>query len=241
MSDHDHPSHPLPDPQADPRLKGIDYDETVNVQGIHEPILREKVEPQEGMEPMPLWLIGVICAVLLWGGYYLGNYHGGWSGTGFDERAGLAAAGAAGAGAAQTAAADENSLEAMMKLGKRVYTTNCASCHTPSGLGVSGQYPPLAGSEWVLERPHHVVALVLHGLQGPVTVKGNTYNNVMTAWGKQLNDRQIAAVTTYIRNEWGNQAAPITPEQVAAVRAETAARTQPYTEPELQKLSPELP
>lgn len=240
MSEHDH-SHPVPEPKSDPRLKGIDYDETINVQGIHEPILREKVEPQEGMEPMPLWLVGIICAVLLWGGYYLGNYHGGWSATGFDERAGsLAAAGGAAAGAT-VAAADENSKEAMMKLGKRVYTTNCASCHTPTGLGVAGQYPPLAGSEWVLERPHHVVALILHGLQGPITVKGNTYNNVMTAWGKQLNDRQIAAVVTYIRNEWGNQASPVTPEQVAAVRAEFATRTQPWTEPELKKIPPELP
>lgn len=239
MSDHDHPSHLHPDAQPDPRLKGIDYDETVNVRGIHESILREKLEPQEGMEPMPLWLIGVICVVLLSGGYYLGNYNGGWSATGFDERAGLSAAGAT--GAAKAAAADENSLEAKMKLGKRVYTTNCASCHTPTGLGVPGQYPPLAGSEWVLERPHHVVALVLHGLQGPVTVKGNTYNNVMAAWGKQLNDRQIAAVVTYIRNEWGNQASLVTAEQVAAVRAETSARTQAYTEAELQKLSPELP
>lgn len=239
MSDHHDPSHPAPEPQNDPQLKSIDYDEAVNVKGIHESILREKTEPKEGMEPMPLWLIGVILSVVLWGGYYLGNYHGGWSSTGFDERAGLAAGGAA--AGVQTTAADENSFEAMMKLGKRVFTTNCASCHGASGLGVAGQYPPLAGSEWVLERPHHVVALVLHGLQGPVVVKGNTYNNVMTAWGKQLNDRQIAAVITYIRNEWGNQASAITTEQVARVRAETAERTQAWTEAELKTVSPELP
>lgn len=239
MSDHDTP-HPQPDEQPDPRLKGIDYDETTNVTRIHESILREKVEPEEGMEPMPLWLIGVILVVVLWGGYYLGQYNGGFSGTGFDERAGTATAAAAGGAGAAAAKVDENSPEALAKLGKRVYTTNCASCHTPTGMGVAGQYPPLAGSEWVLERPHHVVALILHGLQGPVVVKGNTYNNVMAAWGKQLNDRQIAAVTTYIRSEWGNSASPVSAEQVAAVRKEFEARTQPWTEAELSKISPEL-
>jgi mono/diheme cytochrome c family protein len=239
MSDHDTP-HPLHEDPADPRLKGIDYDETVNVQRIHEPILREKVEPQEGDEPMPLWLIGVILAVVLWGGYYLGQYNGGWSGTGFDEKAGTAAAGGAIA-TATAAAADENSPEALAKLGKRVYTTNCASCHTPTGLGVAGQYPPLAASEWVLDRPYHVVALILHGLQGPIVVKGNTYNNAMAAWQKQLNDRQIAAVATYIRSEWGNQAGPITPAQVAAIRKETEARTEPYNAADIAKLPTDLP
>jgi mono/diheme cytochrome c family protein len=240
MSDQDKHSH-SPDELNDPRLKGIDYDETTNVARIHQSILREKAEPEDGMEPMPLWLIGLILIVVLFAGYYLGQFNGGFSSTGFDERGSVAKlAGGAGGGVA-AAAVDENSPEALAKLGKRVFTTNCASCHTPTGMGVAGQYPPLAGSEWVLERPHHIVALVLHGLQGPVVVKGNTYNNAMAAWEKQLSDKQIAAVLTYIRSEWGNNAPAITPQQVAVVRKETASRTTAWTEPELKQLPVELP
>jgi mono/diheme cytochrome c family protein len=241
MSDHPSPA-PIPpaEPESDPRLKGIDYTEEANIRQIHESILREKVDPQDGMEPMPLWLIGVVLVVVMFCGYYLGQYNGGFSATGFDERGGIAAAGAAGAKAGG-AAVDENSPEALAKLGKRVYTTNCASCHTPTGLGVAGQYPPLAGSSWVTEKPYHLVALVLHGLQGEIVVNGNKYNNAMPAWGKQLNDKQMAAVLTYIRSEWGNKAAPITPAQVAVVRKETETMTQAYEAASLDKLPAELP
>ncbi|MDX6766842.1 MAG: cytochrome c [Candidatus Methylacidiphilales bacterium] len=239
MSANEHP-HGEQEP-VDPRLPGIDYDETTNVQRIHESILREKVDPAEGMEPMPLWLIALILVVVLFGGYYLGQYNGGFSATGFDENAGTAVAGATTGGAAGAAKVDENSPEALAKLGKRVFTTNCASCHTPTGMGVAGQYPPLVASPYVLEKPHRLVSLVLHGLQGEIVVLGNKYNNAMPAWEKQLNDKQMAAVLTYIRNEWGNKADPIKPEQVAAVRKEWASRTTPWTAPELETIPGDLP
>lgn len=239
----DHPSHnPVPpsEPELDPRLKGIDYTEEANIREIHESILREKSDPQDGMEPMPLWLIAVVLVVVMFCGYYLGQYNGGFSATGFDERGGAATAGAAGA-KGTAAAVDENSPEALAKLGKRVYTTNCASCHTPTGLGVAGTYPPLAGSPWVTEKPYHLVSLVLHGLQGEIVVNGNKYNGAMPAWGKQLSDKQMAAVLTYVRSEWGNKAAPITPDQVAVVRKETEAQTVAYDAATLDKLPAELP
>lgn len=233
MSEHD--KHPADQEPVDPRLPGIDYDESTNVQEIHESILRENVDPQDGMEPMPLWLISVILVVVLFGGYYLGQYNGGFSSTGFDENAGSAAGGKGGVAAA-AAKVDENSPEALAKLGKRVFTTNCASCHTPTGMGVPGTYPPLVTSPYVLENPHRLVSLVLHGLQGPIVVNGVTYNNAMPAWDKQLKDKQIAAVLTYIRSEWGNKADPITPEEVAVVRKEWESRTTPWTAAELDKI-----
>jgi hypothetical protein len=79
------------------------------------------------------------------------------------------------------------------------------------------------------------VKILLHGLQGPIQVKGNTYNGAMPPW-KQLKDDQIAMILTYIRNEWGNSAPPITAEQVAKVREETAAQTEPYTQNQLKAI-----
>ena len=75
-------------------------------------------------------------------------------------------------------------------IGKRVFTQNCIVCHQQTGLGVPGQFPPLAGSEWVLSQDwhgdNHIVKIVLHGFQGLVTVKGQQFNNVMAPWGKVL-------------------------------------------------------
>jgi mono/diheme cytochrome c family protein len=125
-----------------------------------------------------------------------------------------------------------------MVIGKRVFTQNCAVCHQQNGLGVPGQFPPLAGSEWVLAQDwhgdNHIVNIVLHGFHGAVTVKGEQFNNVMAPWGKVLKDEQIAAVLTYVRNEWGNQAPPITKEFVSKVREQTKDRTEPWTPKELQ-------
>jgi mono/diheme cytochrome c family protein len=121
-----------------------------------------------------------------------------------------------------------------MVIGKRVFTQNCIVCHQQTGLGVPGQFPPLAGSEWVLSQDwhgdNHIVKIVLHGFQGAVTVKGQQFNNVMAPWGKVLKDEQIAAVLTYVRNEWGNKAPPITKDFVAKIREQTKDRTEPWSQ-----------
>ena len=73
--------------------------------------------------------------------------------------------------------------------------------------------------------------IVLKGLQGPVTVKGQQYGTaVMQPWDKTLTDKQIADVMTYERSEWGNTASPVTPEQIAALRKELASHTESFTE-----------
>jgi hypothetical protein len=104
---------------------------------------------------------------------------------------------------------------------------------------VAGQFPTLVGSEWVLTEgwhgDNHLIGVLLHGLQGAIQVKGETYNGAMPPW-KQLKDDQIAAILTYIRSEWGNNESPITAEQVAKVREETAAQTEPYTQAQLQAI-----
>ena len=76
---------------------------------------------------------------------------------------------------------------------------------------------------------------MLDGLKGPVEVAGKTYNSEMPPWRNILDDKRIAAVLTYARQSWGNEATEVTPEQVAAVREETVSRAGRYTAEELRK------
>jgi mono/diheme cytochrome c family protein len=202
----------------------------LNVRDIHGAILREKDDPRDGYEPVPLWLVSGFMALVFWAGAYLAFYSGGFQSTVFDPSQ---VAWAGGGAATQKGPPDP------MVVGKRLYTANCVACHQATGLGVAGQFPPLVGSEWVVggdwHGDNHLVKIMLNGLQGPIQVKGNTYNGAMPPW-KQLKDDQIAAILTYIRNEWGNSAPPITAEQVAKVREETAAQTEPWTQAQLKAI-----
>ena len=76
--------------------------------------------------------------------------------------------------------------------------------------------------------------IVLKGLQGPVTVKGQRYGTaVMQPWEKTLTNEKIADVVTYERSAWGNKGSPVTAEGVAALRKELAGRTESFTEPDI--------
>jgi mono/diheme cytochrome c family protein len=112
--------------------------------------------------------------------------------------------------------------------GAAIFATRCVACHQSTGLGLPGVFPPLAGSEWVTGKGEMLAALVLHGINGPLTVKGVNYAGAMPAFGAQLQDSEIAAVITHIRSQWGNSAPAVTGEAVAAARKETASRTEPF-------------
>ena len=76
--------------------------------------------------------------------------------------------------------------------------------------------------------------IVLKGLQGPVKVKGQEYGTaVMQPWDKTLTDQKIADVMTYERSEWGNNASPVTAEQIAALRKELASHPESFVEHEI--------
>jgi len=203
----------------------------MNVAQVHGSIMREREDPRDGYEPVPLWLVTLAMVLVFWSGLYLAYNSGGFREDVFNP----ALVSWTGGGVAADAGPPDP-----MVLGRRIYTQNCLVCHQASGQGVAKQFPPLVDSEWVLSREwhgdNHLVKLVLNGLQGHVVVKGESYNNVMTPWAQALNDDQIAAVLTYIRNEWGNSAPPITPEFVAKIRAETVDRKEPWTQPELQAI-----
>lgn len=204
----------------------------IDVAQVHASILRERVEPRNGFEPVPIWLVTLIMVLVLWAGLYLGFNSGGFKSDVYD--AGLV--NWSGQGAGVTAGPDP------MVIGKKVFTQSCVVCHQSNGEGLPGQFPPLAGSEWVLSESwhgdNHLVKLTLLGLQGPIEVKGAVYNGAMPGWS-QLTDVQISAVLTYIRNEWGNQASAITPDHVKQIREELKGRTDPLTQDQLKQIPPQ--
>ena len=183
---------------------------------IHPQQRRENPEPQEVENPMPWFVIVLTALVLAFGVLYIARSAIFGAPAQGDGRSAAELQGAAPAAAG--AAVD----------GAAVYASRCMACHQASGAGLPGVFPPLAGSEWVTGKETTLVALVLHGASGSLTVKGSTYNGVMPAFGAQLQDAELAAVLTHVRSQWGNGAAPVIADTVATVRQETAARTEPF-------------
>jgi mono/diheme cytochrome c family protein len=127
--------------------------------------------------------------------------------------------------------------ELAIRDGRAVFNLTCAACHQSTGQGLPGQFPPLAGSEWVnTEGANRIVRALMTGLGGPITVLHNQFNNSMPPWKDTLTDEQIAHVLTFIRSEWGNKAPPVTPDQVKKVRDQVGSRSEPSSEDELKKL-----
>src|SRR5881394_1579253 len=208
--------------------QGMDYGEHADVHRVHSAIQREKREPRAGLEPLSIWLIAVYGLAIFFGGAYLGRFSGNFSGDSLDPALlpTHKKAGPNGPGGEQTAELSQ------ADRGKKIFSANCAVCHQPNGLGAAGQgYPPLAGSEYVNGGTRRVGMIVLKGLQGPVTVKGQQFGTaVMQPWDKTLTDAKIADVLTYIRQEWGNNASAVTAEQVAALRKELANHPESFNE-----------
>ncbi len=122
----------------------------------------------------------------------------------------------------------------VMKRGEAIYGKTCIACHQPTGLGIPPVFPPLAGSEWVAMSPSIPVRNILHGMTGPVTVKGTAYNSMMPAV-TGLSDGDIADVVTFVRNSFGNSGSAITEADVKVIKAQYADRKTPWTAEEFQK------
>lgn len=98
----------------------------------------------------------------------------------------------------------EVDIEQLISQGEEIYSANCAACHGPDGQG-GGEYPALAGNEFLTGDPAQAIEVVHNG------------RGAMPAFGEQLSNEEIAAVLSYERNSWGNEAEAITPDQVAQV------------------------
>ncbi|MEN9732060.1 MAG: hypothetical protein RLZ45_55 [Verrucomicrobiota bacterium] len=131
-------------------------------------------------------------------------------------------------------------------LGKEVFhrDAHCATCHQPSGSGTPGIYPPLnlTGNPWLAD-DERLVKLVLKGLWGPLELGGQRLspaNGVppMIGFAGMLNDEEVAGVLTYVRQSFGNDLPPVTPDLVKKVRAKTQNRVDFYMVEELMKEHP---
>src|SRR4029077_5599038 len=217
------------EPKSPARIgQGMDYGEQADVQQVHAAVQREKREPRVGAEPLSMWLIAIYGLAIFFAGAYLGRYSGNFSSGGLDPMGAPPSAKKAAGGPAGGEQVAELSPRAR---GKKIFAANCQTCHQANGLGVPGQYPPLAGSEFTNGGSRRMGMIVLKGLQGPVKVKGQQYGTaVMQPWDKTLTDQKIADVMTYERSDWGNGASPVTAEQVAALRKELASHPESFSE-----------
>ena len=116
--------------------------------------------------------------------------------------------------------------------GRGLYEATCVQCHLGSGMGQTGQAPPLRGSKWVLGNEARTARIVLGGLRGEVEIDGERWDGEMPAVG--YGDDELAAVLTYVRGEWGNGAEPVTTATIAKVREETKGRREAWTLKELE-------
>lgn len=128
-------------------------------------------------------------------------------------------------------------------LGKEIYAREgfCGTCHQMDGGGLTAsQFPPLRGTPWVTGSPERLIKIVLKGVMGPMEVAGREYPGQvpMTPYEGMLNDTEIAAVLTYVRNSFGNQASPISPDLVKKVRDEVKDKEGFWNPAELLKMHP---
>ena len=93
--------------------------------------------------------------------------------------------------------------EDQVKAGQALFAGTCSTCHQATGQGLEGVFPPLAQSSVIKQDPKRIVDIMMHGLNGPVTVNGKDYNSTMPAQ-TQLTDDEIANIGTYVLNSWGN-------------------------------------
>ncbi len=205
---------------SEPERTSSDPESTPEPIDMLRPLFREEPLPPEGGEPPQLWLWMLIFGVLLFCVFYLGLYVGDFSSDPWLQSP------------EPTAQAGPPVEEAVS--GEQVYSSRCASCHQADGQGVSGNFPTLVGTSWV-ENKGQVIRILLHGMQGEVTVQGETYNGNMPAWGTTLSDEEIAAVITHVRQSWDNDYGEVTADEVEAVRSSTEGRSAPWEAEELQQ------
>ena len=196
-----------------------------SIQQVHARLRKQKPDKANGYAFLPLGILGLMCSSVFFGSIYLAHYSLRFDPLVTNEHAKREKPGAV----VQTAVPPA-------VLGKKVFTTICIACHQATGLGLPGIYPPLAGSEWAQGSEERIIRIVLHGLNGPITVEGKEFTNAMAALGGVLKDEQIANALTYVRQEWGNKAPEVKAETVARIRAEVGNRTSPWTAAELLKI-----
>lgn len=120
------------------------------------------------------------------------------------------------------------SLKDRINRGQKIYNNNCKVCHQADGNGVAESFPPLSGSEWVNGSGNRMIGIVLHGVEGEITVKGEVYDGVMPTFNEVIEYDEIADVITYVRQAFGNKAEPVDVDMVKKVLEATKDREDPW-------------
>lgn len=188
-----------------------DLDENTNVRIAHRDVEREAAAAtrefsvrENGLEPISVKLIVLFAVVtLLAGGILFKDSLFNYSEFPSDYRRGV----------------DPNSTvkgppvgeayASYFSKGKVLYSGNCASCHGADGMG-TGVIPPLGGSEWVTEYDTRFLAIAVNGVSGPIVVNGKSYDGAMPNVAGSFSDFELAALSTYVRNDFGNQIGKMT-------------------------------
>tara|TARA_R110002111_G_scaffold29563_16_gene61771 strand:+ start:2825 stop:5458 length:2634 start_codon:yes stop_codon:yes gene_type:complete len=126
--------------------------------------------------------------------------------------------------------------------GRQHFLSTCSGCHGGNGEGVKRMGPPLNKSEWVTGNETQLAMILLHGLEGPISVSGIKYSSpdilpVMPSMAS-IDNGTIANILTYIRNEWDNQAKAVKSSTVADIRISTQGRVFPWKPEELLLFKP---
>ena len=126
--------------------------------------------------------------------------------------------------------------------GQEVYFRegHCVTCHQPNGAGLDPAFPSIVNSSWVTQDRDRLIKIAMYGLTGPLEINGTKYDGQvpMTPFGGMLKDDEIAAVLTFVRNSFGNQAGPIQPANVKTIRDANPGRVLFFTTDELLKQHP---
>jgi mono/diheme cytochrome c family protein len=216
-------------PNVDPRLDQASVsDETL--MDSHEKLLGRQPDERARYRLLPIGILFTLSGLILFSGTYLNRYTAHYSSKIFDENA------------------KPTTGEVVVKVdpvavGKAAFNSVCVTCHQPTGLGMPGLYPPLKDSEWVNGPAARVIRIVLYGLKGDIHVEGHEFNAAaMPVFGQQVtgsaynwSDEKIAAVLTYVRQEWGNKGGPIAADDVTAVRKAVGDRKE-ESEAELEQV-----
>jgi mono/diheme cytochrome c family protein len=215
--------------------KNLDYQQgTISTVELHDAIRREDPLQPGGRGTVGVTVVALTAMIHIFGGGQLFSTSNGFRNSIYVESNYVAAArpslGGGDAGKEKVPWIQEWESE-----GKKVYS-NCIACHQADGKGLPGQFPPLVGSEWVDGGTKRLGAILLHGINGPLKVGGQSYNQLMPAWNT-LNDEKIAQVLTYVRRNFGSlpdgEDGVVTKEMMKAARDEFSTRPAPFTEAEL--------
>lgn len=107
--------------------------------------------------------------------------------------------------------------EGLELTGKQKFNLYCATCHQPNAQGDGNRFPTLVDTDWVTGDKKRLIKIILQGMEGSIEVNGKTFNGIMPP-NEFLSDQDVAEISTYIRTNFGNQASPITPDEVHYVR-----------------------